>query len=44
MNMAVAFSSDKDIEDIAAYYQSLGKPAVTSPYWSIKGEEVANAK
>ncbi len=39
MNMAVAFFDQKEIEDIAAYYQSLGKPAFTSPLIKIKGDD-----
>lgn len=39
MNLAVAFFNDKEIEDISAYYQSLGKPAFTSPYFQIKGDD-----
>lgn len=39
MNMATAFFSEQEIEDISAYYKSLGKPAFTSPLFSIKGDE-----
>ncbi len=39
MNMAVAFFNEKEIEDISAYYQSLGKPAFTSPLIKIKGDD-----
>lgn len=39
MNLATIPMNDKDIEDISAYYQSLGKPAFTSPYFAIKGDE-----
>lgn len=39
MNMAVAFFNEKEIEDIAAYYQSLGKPAFTSSLIKIKGDD-----
>jgi cytochrome c553 len=39
MNMAVAFFDEKEIEDIAAYYQSLGKPAFTSSLIKIKGDD-----
>ena len=38
MNLATAFFTEKEIEDISAYYTSLGKPAVTSPYFKIKGD------
>lgn len=40
MNLATAFYTEQDIEDISAYYQSLGKPAFTSPYFTIKGDDV----
>jgi hypothetical protein len=39
MNMAVAFFNEKEIEDISAYYQSLGKPAFTSSLIKIKGDD-----
>ncbi len=39
MNMATAFFSEKDIEDVSAYYQSLGKPLFTAPWLTIKGDE-----
>ncbi len=39
MNMATAFFSEQEIEDIAAYYKSLGKPAFTSPLFTIKGDD-----
>ena len=39
MNMATAFYSEKDLEDISAYYQSLGKPALQLPFIEIKGDE-----
>lgn len=39
MNVAVAFFNEKEIEDITAYYQSLGKPAFTSPLIHIKGDD-----
>jgi cytochrome c553 len=39
MNMATALFTEKEIEDISAYYQSLGKPAVTSPLFTIKGDD-----
>jgi cytochrome c553 len=39
MNMAVAFFDEKEIEDITAYYQSLGKPSFTSPLIKIKGDD-----
>lgn len=39
MNMAVAFFDEKEISDISAYYQSLGKPAFTSPLINIKKDD-----
>ena len=39
MNLATAFFTEKEIEDISAYYTSLGKPAVTSSYFKIKGDD-----
>lgn len=39
MNLAVLPLSDKDVEDISAYYQSLGKPVFTSPYFKVKGDD-----
>lgn len=39
MLMATQLYSEKEIEDISAYYESLGKPAVTSPYFTIKGDD-----
>ena len=38
MNLMAIPMNDKDVEDIAAYYQSLGKPAFTSPYFQVKGD------
>lgn len=43
MNMSTAFFSEKEIEDISAYYQSLGKPAFTSSLITIKGDDEAPA-
>ncbi len=46
MNLAVAFFTPQDISDIVAYYQSLGKPAFSSPLFHIKtdaDEEKAQA-
>lgn len=37
MNLAVLPLNDKDVEDIAAYYQSLGKPFMPMP--GIRGDE-----
>jgi cytochrome c553 len=39
MNMTTLSLRDQDVEDISAYYQSLGKPAVTSPFFQIKGDD-----
>lgn len=39
MAVAVAFFDEKEIQDIAAYYQSLGKPAFTSSLIKIKGDD-----
>jgi cytochrome c553 len=39
MNMAVAFFDEKEIRDISAYYQSLGKPAFTSSLIKIKTDD-----
>lgn len=39
MNMAVAFFDEKELGDISAYYQSLGKPAFTSPLINIKKDD-----
>jgi cytochrome c553 len=43
MNMSTAFFDEKEIEDISAYYQSLGKPAFTSSLITIKGDDDAPA-
>lgn len=37
MNMSVMALSDQDVEDIAAYYQKLGKPFLAMP--GIRGDE-----
>lgn len=39
MNLATAFYSEKDLEDISTYYQSLGKPALSLPFIQIQGDE-----
>lgn len=39
MNLFTVGLSDKDVEDISAYYQSLGKPAFTPPFVKIVGDE-----
>jgi cytochrome c553 len=41
MNMATVLYSEKDIEDVSAYYQSIGKPFFTSPLFTIKGDDEA---
>ncbi|MBK9327076.1 MAG: hypothetical protein KBF24_10400 [Thiobacillaceae bacterium] len=41
MNMATAFYTEKEIEDVSAYYQSIGKPFFTSPLFTIKGDDEA---
>ncbi len=41
MNVATAFFTEKEIEDVSAYYQSIGKPFLTSPYFTIKGDDEA---
>ncbi len=41
MNLAVMFINEKDVEDIAAYYQSLGKPAFPMP--GIRGDKDVRA-
>ena len=39
MNVFTVGLKDQDVEDIAAYYQSLGKPALVSPLFVIKGDD-----
>ncbi len=39
MNIATSFFSEQEIEDVAAYYKSLGKPAFVSPLFKIQGDE-----
>lgn len=39
MNLFTVGLSDKDVADISAYYQSLGKPAFTPPFVKIVGDE-----
>jgi cytochrome c553 len=41
MNMATVLYGEKDIEDVSAYYQSIGKPFFTSPLFTIKGDDEA---
>ena len=43
MNVATAFFTEKEIEDVSAYYQSIGKPFFTSPFFSIKGDDEPKA-
>lgn len=39
MNLFTVGLSDKDVADISAYYQSLGKPAFTPPFVKIVGDD-----
>jgi len=39
MNVFTMSLSEQDIADISAYYRSLGKPALTSPLFKIKGDD-----
>jgi cytochrome c553 len=39
MNLATAFFTEKEIEDISAYYKTLGKPAFVSPLFKIQGDD-----
>jgi len=39
MNVFTMGLSEQDIADISAYYQSLGKPAFSSPLFKIKGDD-----
>jgi len=41
MNMATFLYSEKEIEDVSAYYKSIGKPFFTSPLFTIKGDDEA---
>lgn len=43
MNVATAFFTEKEIEDVSAYYQSIGKPFFTSPFFTIKGDDEAGS-
>ena len=42
MNMATAFYTEKEIEDIPAYYKSINKPFLTAPFIKIKGDDDAD--
>jgi cytochrome c553 len=44
MAVATAFFDEKEIQDISAYYQSLGKPAFTSSLIKIKGDDDENTQ
>jgi cytochrome c553 len=44
MNVFTVSLKDQDVEDISAYYQSLGKPALTSPFFVIKGDDPEPAR
>ena len=39
MNVFTITLKDQDVEDISAYYQALGKPALVSPLFVIKGDD-----
>lgn len=39
MNVFTMRLTEQDIADISAYYQSLGKPALSSPLFKIKGDD-----
>ncbi len=43
MNIFTVNLTEKDVEDISAYYQSLEKPALTSPFIKIKGDDEESA-
>lgn len=44
MNVFTVTLKDQDVEDISAYYQALGKPALVSPLFVIKGDDPEPAK
>lgn len=44
MNVATAFFTEQEIEDVNAYYKSIGRPFLTSPFIKIQGDEVAPAQ
>ena len=39
MNMATAFYTEKEIEDVNAYYKSIGRPFLTGPFIKIQGDD-----
>jgi cytochrome c553 len=39
MTTAALFVTEKEIEDISAYYQAMGKPALVSPFFTIQGDD-----
>ncbi|HRH79945.1 MAG TPA: hypothetical protein PLW81_02750 [Thiobacillaceae bacterium] len=43
MNLATMSLTDQDIENISAYYQSMGKPAFVLPFVQIKGDDEATS-
>lgn len=43
MNISTLFYTEKELEDVAAYYQSLGKPFLTGPNIKIQGDEAVTA-
>ena len=44
MNLFTNGMKESDIADISAYYQSLGKPFLSAPFITIKGDEEAPGK
>lgn len=44
MNMATAFYTEKEIEDVNAYYKSIGRPFLTGPFIKIQGDDAAPAQ
>ena len=43
MNMVMAFYTEQEIEDVSAYYKSIGKPFLTGPFIKIKGDDGVDA-
>jgi len=43
MNVFTMSLTETDIADISAYYKSIGKPALTSPLFQIKGDDTAES-
>jgi cytochrome c553 len=44
MNVFTVSLRDQDVEDISAYYQGLGKPALVSPFFVIQGDDPEPAR